>query len=153
MIAINHALTGALIGLVSGQPLVALPAALLSHFVCDALPHYGNSKGNDTYLRSKTFATQLTVDISLCFALVLVLFVVQPQHWLLASFCAFIATSPDFAWLPGYIRSRRGGSYKVPGQNWAVKAASTIQWFERPIGGVVEAAWGTGAIVLLVAYL
>src|SRR5690349_8668030 len=106
MIATNHALTGALIGLSIANPAIAVPAALLSHFACDALPHYGDD--SPSTLRSKRFALQLLIDASLCGVLVGVLAVTQPANWLLAAICAFIAAAPDFAWLPGYIRVRKG---------------------------------------------
>ncbi|MFZ1324307.1 MAG: hypothetical protein WAQ57_04090 [Candidatus Saccharimonadales bacterium] len=41
MHTVNHAAAGAGIALAVRQPLLALPLALASHFVLDALPHYG----------------------------------------------------------------------------------------------------------------
>jgi hypothetical protein len=36
---------GAIIALAISQPLIALPLAFVSHFVLDALPHYGYGGG------------------------------------------------------------------------------------------------------------
>ena len=36
-----HALTGAAIAVVIKKPKLAIPLAFLSHFACDALPHFG----------------------------------------------------------------------------------------------------------------
>ena len=40
MTATNHALTGATIATLVRQPYLAIPLAFLSHFFCDALPHF-----------------------------------------------------------------------------------------------------------------
>ena len=149
MTAANHALTGALIGLAIGEPLIALPAALLSHFVCDALPHYG-SKNPEATLKTNRFRNYLTVEAALCFLLVLTLALVRPEHWLLAAVCAFLATSPDFLWIPRYLKTRAGKQWH-PGRFSTF--AADIQWFQRPIGAVVEVVWFIGCIILLVPFL
>lgn len=152
MTAINHAMTGALIGLVSGHPAVALPAAFLSHFVCDAIPHYGNEH---VKIWGRGFKTYLVTDASLCVLLVAVLFAVHPAHWQLASVCAFLATSPDLLWIRRFVASHRSHQNKPPRQNRLEVLLSDkgIQWFQRPIGAVVEIVWAAGAITLLHAWL
>lgn len=152
MRAINHAATGALIGVAVSNPLAAVPLAFASHFICDAIPHHGNS-GDETAIRSRRFLLLLVADALLCLLLVVVLAAAQPANWLLAAVCAFIATLPDFAWLPGYMRVRNKKPYKIAGQHAVVKLASKIQWFERPIGAVVEIAWFIGMVVLLYPFL
>ncbi len=150
MTAINHALTGAAIGLFVGEPIFALPAAVMSHFVCDAIPHYGSQTNNPKLLRTKGFRYYLIVEASLCFVLVLCLAFVQPEHWLLASVCAFLATSPDFLWINRYIKARQGRKWQRSAYS---KFAAGIQWFQRPIGAVVEAAWFVATLVLLASFL
>jgi len=49
MLVTNHVLSGALIGAATGRPEVALGAGIASHFVLDAVPHWGDW-GNDTAL-------------------------------------------------------------------------------------------------------
>jgi len=44
----NHILAGAIIGAVIKEPALALPIAFASHFVMDALPHFGY-EGNKGY--------------------------------------------------------------------------------------------------------
>ncbi|HET7059966.1 MAG TPA: hypothetical protein VFH99_01450 [Candidatus Saccharimonadales bacterium] len=150
MTAINHALTGAVIGLVVGEPLIAIPAALVSHFVCDALPHFGSNLPPMTYLKTKNFRHYIVSDASLCILLVICLAILQPQHWLLASVCAFVATSPDLLWINKYLKMRRGKKWK---RNVYEKFAGNIQWFEKPIGAVVEVTWFAAAITLLIPFL
>ncbi|HWB39498.1 MAG TPA: hypothetical protein VG604_04670 [Candidatus Saccharimonadales bacterium] len=149
MTATNHALTGALIGLSVGNPWIAAPAALLSHFVCDALPHFGHGK-ETKHIKTKAFRNYLVADASLCTILVIILAITQPRHWLLAAACAFLAASPDFLW----IRKFRSVRYHTKWQpTWLDKFAADIQWFQRPIGAVVEAVWFVGATLLLVQFL
>lgn len=152
MIATNHAITGAVIGLASGNVWVAIPAALLSHFICDALPHFGTNQAGDSYLRSKAFSIFLVSDALACMLLVALLAVLQPEHWFLASVSAFVATTPDFAWLPGYVRAKCGKPYST-NPNWFLRFAADIQWFERPIGAVVEVGWFLAGMVILTQYL
>ena len=147
MTATNHALTGAAIGLLVGQSWIALPAALLSHFVCDALPHFGSA--DPLVLQRPWFSRLLLIDATGCVVLVGVLAVNHPLHWVLAALCAFAATSPDLMWLPRYLRARRSLAAK-PLQSWLLRFHSRIQWFERPFGSVVEVAWfgGVGSVVV-----
>jgi hypothetical protein len=151
MLAINHALTGALIGLTVANPLIAIPIAIASHFICDAFPHYGKEDDIDGFLRTRRFALMLLIDALLCGVLVLILSISAPANWTIAALCAFAAAAPDFAWLPGYLRLKKGNTREK--KFWFSTFASGIQWFQRPIGGVVEAAWFIGAAILLMAYL
>ncbi|HEY5442582.1 MAG TPA: hypothetical protein VIJ68_03525 [Candidatus Saccharimonadales bacterium] len=150
MRAINHALTGALIGLSIGQPVVALPVALASHFVCDVIPHYGANLSRADEMKSKFFQRLLLPDALLCLALVVVLAVRHPVHWEVAAICAFLAASPDLASIGQF---RRVNNHKTLQPGAYVRFANGIQWFERPIGAVVEAAWLIGAIILLLPFL
>ena len=150
MTAINHALTGATIGLLIGRPLIAIPAALLSHFVCDSIPHFGV---DDTQvLNRRWFSRLLLTDAMICVALVGLLAITHPLHWVLAAICAFIATTPDLMWLKKYLRARRKQS---PGSDRSLllRFHSSIQWFERPIGSLVEVAWFVGLGSIFIALL
>lgn len=157
MRAINHALTGAIIGIAVGEPLIAIPAAVASHFICDALPHYdgvnqdASAHDKKIWLRSRAFKLLLYTDALLCFVLVAILAGMHPVNWLLAAICAFAAASPDFLWIPRYInRNRNQKPVKLTGFN---KFAFKIQWFQRPIGSVVEAAWFVASITVLMPFL
>jgi len=150
MTAVNHALTGTLIGLVIGQPLAAVPLAVASHFVCDALPHFGTGLPDTVVLKTRAFRDYLFAEAFLCCLVVAALAAFRPEHWLLAAVCAFAAAAPDLVSIKRYLKNRRGLKYR-PGRY--AKFASDIQWFERPIGAVVEVAWFAGCIVLLAPFL
>jgi len=150
MRAINHALTGTVIGLVVKEPAIAIPVALLSHWICDAIPHYGSGISEKHAMESKSFERLLYIDTVLCFLLVLALALLRPDHWLLASFCAFVAASPDFLSFNRWRLMRQGLKSKLTAYG---KFAKGIQWFERPIGGVVEIAWAIAAILLITPFI
>jgi hypothetical protein len=146
MRAINHALTGSLIGLTLGDPIVALPLAVASHFICDAIPHHASSEDPVKALRKPIFKQLLIGDAVLCVALVIFLALAQPEHWILAAVCAFLAASPDFLYVRRFITAKRNQPY-TPGR--FIKWTTDIQWFQRPIGWVVEIVWFAGCLALL----
>jgi hypothetical protein len=148
--ATNHALTGAAIGLLTGNPWLAIPAAVASHFVLDALPHFGLEGDIPKFLRSRGFTVMLASDAILCVLLVAVLALLRPEHWLLASFCAFMATSPDLLWINQYLKARRHLLWK-PGL--IARFSIWSQWFQRPIGAFVELAWFAGIVSILATYI
>ena len=150
MRAINHALTGALIGLTVSEPAMALPAALASHYVLDMIPHHGAAKPDVKSLRSKYFKLSLIVDAILCAVLVGILARYHPLHWLLAAVCAFVAASPDFI---SYRRYRAAQNHRSWRPNLYENFAHRIQWFEHPIGAAVEVAWLLAAWFLLAPFI
>lgn len=142
MTAPNHALTGAIIGLTITNPVLALPLAFVSHFVCDAIPHY-DPPGTDVAKRykSKRFVYEfLVLGAGLCFLVVLALAYTRPQHWLTAALCAFLATSPDLFWIPRFLRTRRTGKDVVP-RGWFFWFHNFVQWRTGPKLIWVEAVW------------
>lgn len=150
MRAINHSLTGALIGLTISQPVIAIPLALASHFVLDAVPHFDITKNKKQWIASKRFRYLLYLDAALCFMLVVTLFANQPVNWLLASVCAFVAAAPDLISID-YYRHVLGRKKWQP--SLYSKFAHKIQWFERPIGAVVEIAWFAASLFILAPLL
>jgi hypothetical protein len=150
MRAINHALTGATIGVLIGEPLIAVPLAFVSHYICDMIPHYGTAIAEEKELNSVQFRVLLFLDFCLCVLLVVILALYKPQFWILAAVCAFVATSPDLFSINRYRSARRGTTSK-PGSY--IKFAHGIQWFERPIGAVVEVAWFIAMLIILVPIL
>jgi hypothetical protein len=144
--AINHALTGAIIGLSVTNPIIAFLAAFVSHYVLDTIPHYGAREDNQSELKSKLFLYLLYIDAALCFILVLVIFSYRPNNYILAMICAFTATMPDFFSINMFLHSLKNIPWKPGLYN---KFASKIQWFERPVGAYVELVWAMSAIFVL----
>ncbi len=134
MRAINHTITGALVGAVIVSPAIALPAALLSHLVLDIIPHYG---GKD-HLSFK-FKVGLIADAAACLAFFLAIFLLRLKHWPLLIACGALGASLDLWWFPYWLLEVRGKhrAYDPIGQ-----FLSDIQWCEKPWGVYVEVAWG-----------
>jgi hypothetical protein len=129
-------MTGAIIGLSVVAP-VAIPLAFVSHFAMDGLPHEGNLG-----LSHKKNTAILVSDIALCFILALIIFIIRPPYWWLAILCAFLATSPDVMWLSLH---RDRGANRTPKplseRQALVRLHHKVQWFQQPIGLVVELIW------------
>jgi hypothetical protein len=146
MTATNHALTGAIIGLAIGNPIIALPVALLSHFVCDAIPHYTDPR---VKVGSQSFRNYLIMDMLGAVGVALFLVVVQPEHWFLACWTAFLATSPDLMWATTFIRSQKSGKESSMPSHWLARFHHRIQKYAQPKGIYIEYVWAFGALVIL----
>jgi hypothetical protein len=51
MLVTNHVLSGAAVGALVGEPALALPLGVASHFVLDSLPHWGRWDSRAFFLR------------------------------------------------------------------------------------------------------
>jgi hypothetical protein len=154
MTAPNHALTGAFIGLTISNPVLALPLAFLSHFVCDAIPHYDPPAPDKSALfRSKRFVWEFLILGAIgCLALVVLLAWAKPHHWLQAAICAFLAASPDLFWLPRYLSVRRTGK-EQPTKNAFLRFHAKVQWLTGPRLFWLESVWFLGMSALVYARL
>lgn len=153
MTAPNHALTGALIGLSIASPAVALPLAFLSHFVCDAIPHYDPPGTSAEIYRSKNFIMEfLVLGGLLCLLIVVLLAVAHPVHWLLAAWCAFLAAAPDLLQLPYFLYTRRTG-HDHAHPDILKRFHAWIQWKTGPNLRWVEMLWFVVAGSWFVLYL
>lgn len=130
MIALNHTLTGTAIAIAVKQPLLAAPLAFISHFVLDAIPHFGDmpfySYGHPL------FPYAMAADGVLSIASVGTIMALHPDLALVIGFGAFFAILPDVFWL---------GHYALKWKHWFFRFHQKIQWFERPPGIIVEAAY------------
>ncbi len=132
----NHLVTGALIAAAVPVPWVALPLAFVSHFVLDALPHFGDT--NKHSWLNRHFKYVLGVDALIMTVFLLALVILQPLHWVLILIAALVAVSPDVLWIPYYLADQRG--VERP-ESRVAKLFKWIQWGERPWGIYVEAVW------------
>ncbi len=130
--AVNHGLTGAVIAIAVRQPLLAIPLAFLSHFICDAIPHSG---GEGWDVRDKRFLRLLYLDMALAVVSTLVVAWVWHHIWWLVILCSFLAASPDLAWL--YYR------YFFPKKEFGKISEfhKNIQWSETHKGYYLELVW------------
>ncbi len=95
MTGLNHGITGALIALTIKQPALAVPASFLSHFVCDAIPHWNYLPGKEF---TRKFNIILILDFILSVSLMAILGLLFPvEKWLIWS-CMIAAAIPDIMW-------------------------------------------------------
>ena len=130
MIGFNHAAIGGFIVKVLPLPL-AIPAAIASHFLLDALPHYGipHHKRSNKFWRYFT-----TLDFIIAWAMLggISLY----RHHYAVFICGVMAASPDFIWVARIIKTR---SFDLSHNTtkftrWHAK----IQRYERPWGIFIE---------------
>lgn len=147
MTATNHALTGAAIVSVVGNTVLALPLALLSHFACDAVPHFGfNMK-----FGSRSMWLYLLVELvvmAVLAPLIILYGVHQPLIWLVAG--SILAMSPDLAW---YYYGKNGMLKNVKNLDLVSRFHARIQWSETKPGILVEIAWATLMVGLITTRL
>jgi hypothetical protein len=152
MTATNHAITGAIIGTVLANPVLALVLAFVSHFVLDMIPHFGVGNDSDRFIKTRRFSMLLIADASLCFLLVVGLAIAHPHLWWFIAICAFVATTPDFGSINRWWQARQG-RLKQWKPGLFIRFAAKIQWFEHPIGAVVEVVWFGATLTLLIDLL
>lgn len=135
MTATNHGLFGSLIAItLQKYPAVAIAVSPFTHFMLDAIPHYGNGRNGD--VSSKKFFKILLFD---CLTAVITTLVIA-WFWrdiaLLVIACAFLAASPDLMWIYyQYINPKLMKKHIVP------RFHSWIQWSQTPHGTYVELMW------------
>lgn len=129
----NHLLVGSAIALGVPQPVIALPLALASHFILDALPHFGyHRKGYQEIFRHKLTYVATAID---CIGVGILLAAVATKSWMIC-ITALVAAAPDVEWLYRYAFYERKGYDPPASRLW--KFHDGIQWCERPWGLLVE---------------
>lgn len=148
MTGFSHSATGVVIALAVHNPAWALPLALVSHFVLDAIPHYGDDQLNGA---NKAFRRFILIDAIFGFGIAILMFALMPERRLAIALCAALATVPDLMWLPNHIRQTQNLPSKP--HNGLMRWHHKIQ-FEHPVWGVVtEAIWLLGMLsFLLIAF-
>lgn len=101
MTGTNHLLSGALIATFLPLP-IAVPLAVGSHFLLDALPHYGIEP--KTRNESRSFRTIIFADTT--FSLILIALAIYFQYWAIL-ICGIAAFSPDLVWIFYYFSKDR----------------------------------------------
>ncbi len=133
MRAVNHTVTGAVIGAAVANPILAVTAALLSHLVLDIIPH---SSGPDK--KSKAFLYHLVIDAAMAAAFLMFLVLSGIPNWQLLTVCGIIAASPDLLWFRHWLSELKNKPVKY---NKLEEFLARIQWCERPWGIYIEAVW------------
>lgn len=146
MTASNHVVAGAVIAAAVPQAAIALPLAFVSHFIMDALPHYGDND-NHSWL-NRHFKYVLGVDLFLTAAFLIGLLIIQPTNWILLVLAGLVAVSPDILWLPYFLADLK---HEQKEHSKLAKLLKWIQWGERPWGIYIELAALAGLFAVFVA--
>lgn len=126
----NHALTGGIIGALLPLP-IAIPVAFASHFVLDALPHFGVEHGKEG-VSPKWKAVHIIDAIG---TLGLGLWALLTHNYTVFV-GGFAAISPDFVWIQRYIADRTFNMNH--NMHWFTRWHDGIQRWERAWGLAVE---------------
>ena len=143
MIATNHALTGAVIAVVIKQPVLAIPLAFTSHFICDAIPHFGV----DLKFNSRAMYVWLILDGLFALSAAGFLLWYGVESPVLLAMCGFVATSPDFGWLYYGLNNKLG---KVVEYDTLTKIHHIVQWYQKVPGIIIEISWATLMICIII---
>jgi hypothetical protein len=136
MTATNHAVTGAFIGIAIANPL-AIPLAFASHFLLDALPHFGYP---GKLLHSHRIKIALLIDASMLMVVSIIL-LLNVRDPLLILLCMLAAILPDVISSQRYIRELRSGKRETTNIPLFGRFHSAIQWCERSWGWIPEIVW------------
>ena len=147
MTGLNHAVTGALVAAAIDKPAIALPAALLSHFATDAIPHWNYKVPGGLRRRQAIMIVDLILTLWLLFVLTLV---VNASPWLIVA-GGLLAVLPDTMWLRFFVI----GKPSITGSrkrliNRLRCFHGWIQWCETTWGIYVEAAWFVLMVFLII---
>ncbi|MBI3559203.1 hypothetical protein HY085_02300 [Candidatus Gottesmanbacteria bacterium] len=144
MTASGHAVVGAAIATLIPNPVVSLPVALVSHFVCDKIPHWDVMTDKN---KTKTqILFQSALDVLLGFALVGLIFIyfLQVSNPAIILLGAFTAQLPDWLELPYFVF---GKHYPVFYQNYRIQSWIHDVWFDARL----QAPWGIVTQIIVVA--
>ena len=143
MTGLNHVLTGTVIALSVKNPVLAPIIALFSHFILDAVPHFGNFTSiYAPYTRAfKRYIVIEAMSIGLILGTALIFFT---SMWWLIFVCSFFAIAPDIFWL---IEKRLLPKNRF--RKMFYQLHQGIQWKERPWGWIIEVPYAALMIVLL----
>ena len=130
-------MTGGVVGLIIGGPL-AIPVAFASHFVLDAMPHFGATT-DDRVKNRKYFLRAIAIDGTFLIFVFTVAKVQNLPWYVYASMIA--AMSPDFAWMYRYVFDEKLGKLDPKPMNSFNRFHARIQTSETLNGIWVEIFW------------
>lgn len=139
MFLTSHAVTGTFLALNIEEPVILVPAAIGSHFVLDALPHFGTKSIKQNKYRLYTVAA---IDLSCTIIFYFFVIHIWPQKMILITIGILGAILPDLFYFPRYVLN-------INEPRWLRKFHKNIQWFERPLGLVTEIFWITLLLLMM----
>lgn len=141
-------MTGVGIAILTKNPFVAMPLAVLSHYILDSLPHYGFKvwEQRNIGIFKIIFRTMLILDVFV-FS-IFILFLIKnnvPAWYYLAGIFGYL---PDLAWWYIWLIPEKFGTVRAE-LNFINRFHSNIQKFERLWGLIPEVIYGTTLFVII----
>ena len=141
----NHLLTGAALAKFLPPP-IAIPLAFASHFILDALPHFGFKTIEERMRHLGVFKIVVLADV-LIGALLMAWFIKSAHYFWLVN--GLIAYSPDLLWIYRFTIEEKFGKVKPTKGNHFIQFHREIQKYERLWGIAVELAYGLAMFALI----
>lgn len=132
----NHIYAGAVLAMAVQHPVAGMVAALGSHFLLDALPHYGR-KGEEAVISWFRYKATWVVEGLNVVGVPLLIYLLWGQPWWVFG-AALLAIAPDAVWIFRYFYYERHGIQAS--KSLITRIHNNIQWGERPWGAFVEVA-------------
>lgn len=147
MTAVNHAVMGSVVVAAVGNPVLGVPLALTSHFVLDALPHFGAH--TVAHPKTNEFRAVILTDTFLTASFLLISgfagYAAGLPVWLLP-LGGFMGWLPDVMWYKHYQSDLKGEEKQW---DWLRRFHKSIQKYERSWGWMVEILVFVCLIILL----
>ena len=141
MTATAHALIGASLASITANPYIGIPAAIVSHFLADLIPHW-DAGTNHKQKSAMKLKVEATFDVLLGFALVFLLFRTQTLNNPVYMFSMVIAAQlPDWLGAPAWALG-----LKIPPFTW-------IDWLSHQTQTRMQLPWGLVTQVVTVGLL
>lgn len=144
MTGLNHTLTGAVIAVWVKDPGLAIPLSFISHFILDALPHFGVHY-DDIFERNRDRYFKMVTRTDFFFTLGLVIVMPALLHtvvdWKVTLACMLAAIAPDFIWMYRFWYEVRHG--RVLPRSRFSRFHKAIQRYERVWGIWVELGYAS----------
>lgn len=136
MLVAPHASAGVAIGVLVANPLVAIPAAIASHFVLDTVPHWQETLA--PYQPTRKTYIRIPIDIGLAIAITAIGATIQPTHTTSIVLGALFATMPDLDVILITFPELKRGLLKLY-WNWhcAIQKETSSLWGIAPQIGVI----------------
>lgn len=130
-------MTGAVVAAAINRPILALPAAILSHFAVDSLPHWNYKVPGHAALRPIVIGIDMILS-TVVLAVLAWSFADSPR---LVFIGGFLAILPDATWAPYILWNKPSPRDRNTPLHILHRFHIKIQWSETSIGLFVELAW------------
>lgn len=144
MTATNHTLSGALLGAFLPLP-IAIPAAIASHFILDAIPHFGKVDQKKNLM----FLYKVAIVSDGLFMIALMVTIIVFHKWAMLA-CGFLAYFPDLSLVHYYFANNR--SLQIEAKNAFMRFHLGIQ-YERPWGIIIEVLVALAMLPIFISQL